>query len=200
MKIDWKKITVLLTILMTISGAVVQIMNFKIPNWIRQLDMPDLFELSYSLNIILSFFAYTLTLIGVFKLLRLRKIILINSFKFPIYFFVASNIFWLITSLLSTKYSFFLLPEEAPNYIYIIKVINLVFLISIIGLGLSNFQKNEENNDNHVVSHISRLLNWVVDNIIIFSFGFYIELLSYESIFKDISYLNNNYYWCQPCP
>ena len=126
-----EKPIVILLILYTVIEVFFGVSYLSIPYWIRYGEFPDVFEFSNTLMRLFRILAHVLTFIGIFKLVRSKTIELLPVFKFPIYFFVAGSIFWFIASSLSSKYSFFLLHENARWYLYIYKLISLALLAMI---------------------------------------------------------------------
>lgn len=191
-----KKAIVILIVLQAILGIYSEITNFYYPFWIKDLSFPDIFDTSQFLLRLIGLFSHVLTFIGVYKLIKHKKIDIIKVFKFPIYYYTISNIFWFLTTLFSTKYSFFILPEEIPWYFYTFKVINILLLILIF----INYwgSKNMTNQDIHKkeAKKLSRLFNYMLDLLIILAFGFkHIRFLSDGFIFEDVDFLQSNPNW-----
>lgn len=185
-----KKLIVILLVIQAIVGSYFEFDNFYFPYWIKNLIIPDVFEFSQTLTRIFRILAHVLTIIGAIKLINQKRIALINIFKFPMYFFMATNIFWFITTLFSTKYSFFTLPDETPTYFYIFKMISFSLLI-LIFINYWNSGKDIEQDIHCVdVSKSSRFFNWILDLSIILSFAFYnMQTLSQGFIFEDVAFL-----------
>lgn len=191
-----KKTIVILIVFQAISGTYFEITNFYYPFWIQNLRFPDLFDFSQFLLRLFGLFSYVLTFIGVYKLIILKKIDIINTFKFPIYFFTIANIFWFITTLFSTEYSFFILPEGTPWYSYIFKSIGIVLLILIIINYFGSKNVTNPNTPKIEVKKHARLFNYILDLIIILSFGFKnIRFLFDGFVFEDIDFLQSNPNW-----
>ncbi|MEM9548807.1 MAG: hypothetical protein AAGA77_22675 [Bacteroidota bacterium] len=191
-----KKALVVLLVIHAILGVYFDVDIFFIPYWIRYFQLPGLFELSQTLVRLFRILSYVLTFIGVYRLISRKKIEIISTFKFPIYHFVASNVFWFLTTSLSTRYSFFKAPTELPPYYFIIQIISYMLLVLIIINYWNSKTKTDENIQLVEVSKKSRLINWILDVIFVFSFiARNIEVLMAGSIIDDIKILNSNPHW-----
>jgi hypothetical protein len=191
-----KKAIVILLVLQATLGIYSEVSNFYYPYWIQDLSIPDAFDISQFLIRLIHLFSDVLVFIGVYKLIQLKKIDIIRIFKFPIYLYTISNIYWLITTVLSTKYSFFILPEETPSYFYIFKILNVLLLILIfVNFLRSKNLINKDINKNEVKKH-SRFFNYILDHLIILAFGIKnIRFLSDGFVFDYVDFLNSDPTW-----
>lgn len=191
-----RKIIVILIVFQAIVGTYFEIKNFYFPYWVKHFEFPDIFDFSQFVTRLLQALSSVFIFIGVIKLIRLKKIDIIKILKFPIYYFVASNIFWLITTLLSTKYSYFILPEETPWYFYIFRLISMLLLTLIVINYWNSRNVTNQNIHKKETKKSSRLFNWILDLSIILSFGFHnIRFLMKGFIFEEIAFLNSSPIW-----
>ncbi len=190
-----KKIIVLLLVIHTLFGIYFEVTEFYRPSWIRHLYFPDIFDFFDTLRRLLGILAYVLTFVGVFQIIQRKKIDLFRAFRYPIYYFIAQNIFWFITTLLSTKHSFFFLQEGSPWYYYILKAISLTLLILIFIHYLAG-RKKEELSEIKTAGKSARFFNWVIDLTVIFTLGFTnLRRLSDNFVFENIDFLNSSASW-----
>ncbi len=192
-----RKIIVILIVLNAIVESYSQIKYFTFPHWIKHFNFPNIFNFSQFIIELLQVLSSVFIFIGVIKLIRLKKIDIIRILKFPIYLFVVSNIFWFITTLfLSTKFSYFILFEGAPWYLYIFKFISVLLLILIIINYWNSRNVTNQNIHNKVAKKSSRLFNWIIDLSIILLFGFRnFRILMNDIISEDIDFLNSSIIW-----
>ncbi len=192
---DLKKIIVIILLFQAAAGIFFEALYFNIPFWIEYLHFPDIFELSNTFNRLLRLLSIILTIIGAIKLIQIKDIQLLNIFKFPIYYFVISQLFWFITTLFSTKYSFFILAESAPWYSYIFKIISIAFII-IVGIHYLTKPKYELKSEPIPVKRASRFFNYFIDIVIILSLGLKnIRVLTDGFILEDYSFFNDSPNW-----
>lgn len=188
-----KKAIVVLLIIEALLGAFFEILYFHIPSWIEYGDF-DIFQIANTSTRLLHWLSHIFTLIGAVQLIKMKKLELIGIFKFPIYLFMAGNVFWFITANLSTTTSFFLPHESSPWFVYLLKALNILLLLLIIVYYSKN--SNKPAGVNIRVSHGARLLNWLIDLWVIFSFAFAnIRLLMDGFLLENIEFFNETPYW-----
>jgi hypothetical protein len=190
-----KKAIILLLILKAVEGIVYEILYFQIPQWIEFPEFLDIFEVSELLTRSLKILAYVFILVGVVKLIKNKKMEIIDVFKYPIMYFFTITIFKFITFAFSSKYSFFYLPEGSPWFAYILWILGLALFVMTFIYFVSN-QKQIDTENIKVVSHKSRFINWLIDLMIISILSLYnIKILFQGFVFQDNEFLISNPYW-----
>lgn len=191
-----KKAIVIILIIQAIVGTYFEIIYFNIPYWIADMRIPQIFDFTETLNILLNILSYILTFVGFIQIIKLKKIDIVNAFKFPIYFFIARNIAWFITTLFSNKHSFIFLPEQASWFSYILKALSLILIVLIFIHYLSKNKEEGIKSDITSVSKKSRFFNWIIDLSIIYILSINnIMRLSDNFIFEDVPFLNSSASW-----
>ncbi|HCS19335.1 MAG TPA: hypothetical protein DIW47_02035 [Bacteroidetes bacterium] len=190
-----KKIIILLLVIQALIGTFFEVTQFFLPSWIRHMYLPDIFEFARTLTWLFGILSYVLTFVGVIQIIQNKNVELFSAFKFPIFLLFAENIFWFITTSLSTEYSFFIPGANAPWHFYLYKTLSLALLI-LISIHYLNKNKEEDNAETILAGKGARFFNWIIDLSIILSFSFgHMKTLSQGYIFEDIAFLNSSASW-----
>lgn len=190
-----KKIIVLLLVIQALIGTYFESIRFFIPAWIKYTSVPDIFDFTQTLVWFLGLLAYFLTYMGVVQIIRNKNVDLYSAFRFPIYLLFADNIFWFITTSLSTKYSFFIPEENTPWHFYLYKTLSLSLLI-LIAIHYLNKSRAADQTEIKPAGKGARFFNWFIDLTIIFSFSLgHLKTLSEGYLFEHIAFLNSSASW-----
>ncbi len=195
MKIKLEAAIVVLTVIYSIAVALIYIPYYKSSYWLPLLRYPNLLDLSLLVERGLSVLSLALSLLGVWKLWKLKKIEIIGPFKFPLYYIFAVNIGWFVTTSLSTRYSFFILEGNMPWYLYLLKFLTITLLI-LTAIHFWNSRKDVEQKAQQEATKISRFINWAIDHSIIFVIHMMqLSSLRADTIFDNIPYLVSHSNW-----
>ncbi len=190
-----EKILVAFVIINAAIGSYFTIKYFRIPWWIENADIPEIFDVFSIFKDVIGYVSILFVIIGIIQLIMRNKIELVRAFYFPIYYYIITTLFYYIQMYLSTRYSF--IPEnlESPYLFVLFKVISFSYIGVAIYYAISvGFKKKK--GDAAIVSKSGRFVNYLIDSFIIMTISFTnLRFLSHGSIFEDNEYLNSNPYW-----
>jgi hypothetical protein len=186
---------VILLITQGFLGGYSEIHYFNKEFWLQLLEYPDFFGFLNLLQLLLRIISYTLIVIGSVQLVVNQKIALLKVFKFPLFYSVASSLFWWVTVMFSTEYGFISQNYEVDFLYYVFKILQIGIVIAAIIYFLSA-PKLTESKEHKPVSKFSRFVNWLLDLILVSIISLSnVNLLSQGFIFEDIPFLNEDPSW-----
>ncbi|OHX67504.1 RDD family protein [Flammeovirga pacifica] len=174
----------------------------NIPYWITDFQFPSVRDVADLINQILTLVSITYLIVGIYQVIKIKKLELTPAFKFPLYINFIQSFFWFIITLFSPNYSFFILIDDLTLFNSFIIYTNRILLLATIIYFFKN-QRVKVDKENET-PQLYRAFILMIDSLLIlnyyllhfhhFSGGFifdqYISLELFNYIFFLVFYFS----------